>query len=71
MTSRKRRQGSPVESVTLKITFEGNRKDLSKIKKAVPSAAMRKGGCDVTLQAQGPAGPAEKAREILERLKAV
>ena len=69
MTTPRRRTGGPVESVTLKIKFEGGRRELSKIREAVPSAVLRKGACEVTIQAEKPADVAERAREILGWLR--
>ena len=71
MTSPRRRQGSPVESVTLRITFEGTGKELSGIRRAIPSAVAREGGCEVTIRAATPEAVAERARELLERLRGV
>ena len=68
-TSPRRKPGSPIKSVTLKITFEGNRKELSEIRKAIPSVIVRGGACEVTIRAESPAGVTERAKEILEKLR--
>ena len=70
MTSPRRRQDRPVESVALKITFRANRETAARIREAVPSAQVRGGVCRLTLEAKETAEMAEKAKEILEKLRA-
>ncbi|MDG6900347.1 MAG: hypothetical protein JRM80_00090 [Nitrososphaerota archaeon] len=70
MTSPRRRQDRPVESVTLKITFKAKEVEAAKIMEAVPSAVKRGGLCEVKIEADEPAEAAERARALLERLRA-
>jgi hypothetical protein len=70
MTSPRRRPDRPIESVALKITFRADRTITSKIKELVPSAAVRGGVCEVKIEAEHPAEVAEKARAILEKIRA-
>ena len=71
MTSSRRRHDRPIESVSLKVTFGGDRKELARIREGVPSAVIRGGVCEVRFDAVRPAVMAEKARGLLERLKTV
>jgi len=70
LTSPRRRQDRPVESVALKITFRASRETTARIREAVPSVQVKGGVCRVTLEAKEPAEMAEKAKEILEKLRA-
>jgi len=71
MTSPRRRQDKPVESVALKITFRAGRETIARIREAIPSARVSGGVCHVSLEAKEPAEMAEKARVLLEKLRAV
>jgi hypothetical protein len=70
LNSPRRRSDRPIRSVSLKITFRGGREELARIKQAVPSAVTRAGGCEVRIDAEEPAEVAEKARALLEKLRA-
>lgn len=70
MTSPRQRPGRPIESVTLKITFKAKKEETARIREAIPSAVMRGGLCEVRIEAEQPAEVAEKARVLLERLRA-
>jgi len=70
MSSPKRRQDRPIRSVSLKMTFSGSREELARIREAVPSAVARGGACEVRIDADHPAEVAEKARVLLEKLRA-
>jgi hypothetical protein len=69
MTSPRRRQGKPVESVALKITFRADRETAAKIREKVPSAKFRQGSCEVRIEGEQPGEVAEKAREVLEKIR--
>ena len=71
MSSRRQRQDRPIESLALKIDFRANRESAAKIRELLPSVQVRGGVCRVELEAEEPAEMAEKAREILEKLRAV
>jgi len=69
MSSRRRRQDRPIESLALKITFRADRESAARIRELVPSAQVRGGVCTVELEAKEPAEMAGKAREVLEKLR--
>ncbi len=71
MTSPRRRQDKPIESVELKITFRGDRETNGRIRKLVPSAIMRGGVCVVRVEGVEPSEVAEKAKAILEKVRTV
>ena len=70
MNSPRRRSDRPIRSVSLKITFSGGREELAKIREAFPSAVTRGGRCELWIDAEEPAQVAEKARALLEKLRA-
>ena len=69
MTSPRRRPGSPIESVALKITFDAGRDEAAKIREAIPSAVVRGGVCEVVIESGRIAEVAERARALLESLR--
>jgi hypothetical protein len=71
MSSPKRRRASPIESVELKVTFRVDRETARRIKEIVPSAVLRSGVCEVVIEAEAPAEVADRAKEILEKVRAV
>jgi hypothetical protein len=71
MSSRRRRQDRPVESLALKITFRADRESAARIRELIPSAQVRGGLCRVSLEAKEPGEMAEKARDVLEKLRGV
>lgn len=70
MNSPRRRPNRPIHSVSLKITFRAGREELARIKEVVPSAVARSGVCEVKIDAEHPSEVAEKARALLEKLRA-
>jgi len=71
MSSHKQRQDRPIESLELKIVFRVDWESAARIRELVPSALVRGGICRVELEAKEPAEMAEKAREVLEKLRGV
>ena len=71
MNSRRQRRDRPIESLALKITFRADGESAEKIRGLLPTAKFRGGVCRVELEAREPAEMAEKAREVLEKLRAV
>ncbi len=71
MTSAHPRTARPIESVELKITFRADRATAAKIKQAIPSAVIRNGSCEVRVEGEQPGEVADKAREMLEKLRAI
>jgi len=69
MSSRRRRRDRPIESLALKITFRADRDSASRVKRLIPSARVSGGVCRIELEAKEPAEMAEKAREVLEKLR--
>jgi len=70
MSSRRRRRDRPIESLALKIAFRADRGSAARIRELLPSARVRGGVCSVELEAKEPAEMAEKARVVLEKLRA-
>jgi len=70
LSSRRRSQGKPIESVELKVGFRADRKTLLKIKKAVPEARWQEGELEVRLAGTGPAEMAREAKELSDRVRA-
>jgi hypothetical protein len=70
MNSRRQGQDSPIESLALKIAFRANRESAARIRELIPFAQIRGGVCRVEIQAREPEEMAEKAREVLEKLRA-
>jgi len=71
MTSPRRRQGRPIESVALKIVFRADSETAARIKRSVPNARTRHGGCEVTIDGEQPGEVAERARALLEKIRDV
>ena len=69
MTSPRRRQDRPIESVALKIVFRADKDARAKIKEAIPSAIFRRGSCEVRIDGQHPGEVAEKAKSIFEIIR--
>lgn len=65
----RRRQGRPIESVELKITFRADKGMMTRIKESVPSAVSRGDVCEVKIGGVGPGEVAEKARILLEKIR--
>ncbi len=70
MNSPRRKPDRPIQSVSLKLTFRASREELARIREAVPSAVTRGGVCEVRIEAEQPAEVAEKARALLEKIRA-
>jgi len=71
MNSRRQRQDRPIESLALKIRFRVARESGAKIRELIPTAHIKGGVCSVELEAEEPSEMAEKAREVLEKLRGV
>ncbi len=71
MTSLRRSHDRPIESVELRITFRTDRATAAKIRESIPGAVLRNGGCEVKVEGEEPGEVAERAREILEKLRGV
>ena len=71
MSSRRRRPDRPIESLALKITFRADRETGVRVREVLPSAKVSGGVCRVELEAKEPAEMAEKARDVLEKLRDV
>jgi hypothetical protein len=71
MNSRRQRQDRPIESLALKITFRASRESAARIRELIPAARIGGGVCRIELEAKEPSEMAEKAREVLEKLRGV
>ncbi|MDG6914045.1 MAG: hypothetical protein JRN44_01335 [Nitrososphaerota archaeon] len=69
MNSPRRKQGSAIQSVGLKITFRVDRQTAAKIVEKVPSAVVKGGLCVVRIEGDGPGEVEEKAKAILELVR--
>jgi len=70
MSSRRRRQDRPIESLALKIAFRADRESAVRIRELLPMVQVRGGVCRVELEAKEPSEMAEKAKDVLEKLRA-
>jgi len=71
LNSPRRRLDRPIESVELRISFRADRETSRKIRQAIPSAVLKGGVCEVRIQAETPSEMAEKAKGILESVRAI
>ena len=71
MTSRRPRPDRPIQLVALMIAFRADKKTAAAIRQSFPSAKVHKGRCEVKIEAERPAEVAEKARELLEKIRSV
>ncbi len=71
MTSPRRRQDRPIESVALKITFRADKQTAARIKEVIPSVVVHKGVCVIRIEAEEPAVVADKAKILLEKIRRV
>ena len=71
MTSHRRRPGSPIESVSLTVSFSSTKDHASKLKSVVPTLTFHEGVCKVTIESTSPKEAAEKARDLLEKVRKI
>lgn len=71
LTSPRRRQDRPIESVALRISFSADRKTLARMKEDFPSAKVHGSICEVRFEAEHPAELAEKAKLLLEKIRTI
>jgi hypothetical protein len=71
LTSRKRRQDRPIDSVELTIIFKGDRGTNLRIRDLVPSAVLKGGVCQVRVEGEGPEEVAKNVRTILEKVRTI
>jgi hypothetical protein len=71
LTSRRQSRARPIEFVQLRISFKADRPNSAKIKQAVPGVVLRPGGCEVKVEGENPGEVADRAREILEKLRSI
>ncbi len=71
MTSRRPRPDRPIQFVELKIAFRADKKTANAIKQTFPTSKLRNGLCEVKIESERPAEAAEKARELLEKIRSV
>jgi hypothetical protein len=65
------KHGKPIESVELSVVFRTNRRTAARIKDLVPSVNLRSGGCEVVIEGENPGEVAERAKEILDKVRSV
>ncbi|MDA4119191.1 MAG: hypothetical protein OK436_01250 [Thaumarchaeota archaeon] len=71
MTSRRPKPDRPIRFVELKIAFRADKKTANSIRQSFPSAKLRNGLCEVKIESEQPAEMAEKARELLDKIRSV
>jgi hypothetical protein len=59
----------PIESVDLKISIRADKATAERIKRLVPSAKVVGGNCELRVTGERPSEVAEKAEEIMEKLR--
>jgi len=69
LSSPRRKQGKPIQSVVLKVGFRADRRTLSRIRKAVPGARWQRGQLEVSLATAGPAEMADRTKELSDRVR--
>jgi hypothetical protein len=69
MTSHRPKPDRPIRFVELKIAFRADRRTTVSIRQSLPSAKLRNGLCEVKIQSEQPMEVAEKARELLEKIR--
>jgi len=65
------RHDRPIESVRLRISFRTGRNVAERIKELVPAASLRRNGCEIAIEGQSPSEVADKAKEMLEKVRTV
>ena len=65
------RRGRPIESVELSVVFRTDRITAERIKDLVPSVNLRSSGCEVVIKGENPGEVAERAKEILDKVRTV
>ena len=71
MKPRRRRQGSPIESVSIRITFRADKDSLARLLESVPGARVKGSACEVLIEGGGPQEAADEAKALLDRIRAV
>ena len=66
-----RKTDRPIRIVILKIAFRADRKTAALVRRSFPSAKVHNGLCEVKIESERPAEAAEKARELLEKIRSV
>lgn len=66
-----RRASEPVESVELTVSIKADRATAERIKELVPSAKVKSGSCELKVVGERPADVAQRAEEIMEKLRVV
>jgi hypothetical protein len=55
--------------VQLKISLKADVATLNRIKELVPSAKLKNGSCELTIEGEAPSEVAKAAKELLEKLR--
>ncbi len=71
MKSRRRSPDNPVEFVELRVSIRADRATSDRIRELFPSAKVRSGTCELTVDGEKPADVAVKAGEMLDKLRRV
>ena len=66
-----KKSSDPIESVELTVSIRADRVTAEKIKSLIPSAKVRSGTCEVKLAGERPADVAQRAEEVMEKLREV
>lgn len=66
-----RERNDPVESVELRISIRADRATAQRIKNIIPSARLKGGSCELKVAGERPADVAQRAEEMMERLREV
>jgi len=69
LSSPRRKQGKPIQSVALKVGFRADRRTLLRIKKAVPEAKWQREELEASLASAGPAEMGDKTKELSDRVR--
>jgi hypothetical protein len=69
MTSPRAREARPIRSVVLRVKLSADAATCSSLKERYPSARVKGGTFELTVEGEEPPEVAEKARELLNRFK--
>jgi hypothetical protein len=69
LTSSRASQARPVEKVVLKVSFRAGKDVAARIRREVPGLVVKGGYCELVIRGERPAEVADRAREVLEKLR--
>jgi len=71
LTLPRRRRDRPIASVELRISFRPDKKSMEAMKSLIPGSALKSGAYVVKVRGEQPAEVADRAREVLEKVRSL